>query len=185
MANSIFDKFGTLSASSLKDAFNALAKYAEKIESFSTEEKVKKELVELGKKYHITNDSDSRFWKLISENDKLSDDFLCYNCKYIDWRLACQHQSLSEYVIRKNIQFIDWVAISMHQTLSENFINEYKDKVNWDSISLTQRFGIKFAIENAKLLHPNIVKLNNNIPKEELVEILNILKLYHSLENEE
>ena len=53
----------------------------------------------------------------------------------IFWKLISINQKLSENFIREFKDNIDWNSISQYQKLSEDFIREFKNKINWNSIS--------------------------------------------------
>src|SRR5574343_266029 len=83
-------------------------------------------------------------WKCISENQKLSEEFIEKYSNKLNWFCISKYQKLSEEFIDKYKDNVDWEYISEYQTLSEKFIEKYKDKVDWYYISKYQKLSEKF-----------------------------------------
>ena len=86
-------------------------------------------------------------WVLISEYNKLSENFIREFQNYVDWDLISEYQKLSEEFIREFQDKVDWFYISKYQKLSENFIREFQDKMNWYHISKFQNLSENFIME--------------------------------------
>ena len=65
----------------------------------------------------------------------------------IDWRFISDNFRLSEEFIREFSDKVNWYNISYSQKLSEDFIREFKDKVNWSYISVYHKLSEEFCEE--------------------------------------
>ena len=83
-------------------------------------------------------------WKCISENQKLSDEFIEKYGDKVNWDNISIYQKLSESFIEKHYDKVYWGCISQYQTLSEEFIEKHKDNVYWNYISEYQTLSEKF-----------------------------------------
>ena len=91
--------------------------------------------------------SDKVNWYNISYSQKLSEDFIREFKDKVNWRLISNNQELSESFIREFKDKVDWSYISARQKLSESFIREFKDKVYWSHISCYQKLSDEFCKE--------------------------------------
>ena len=71
---------------------------------------------------------DKVYWGYISENQKLSEDFIKEFQDKVYWNYISKYQKLSEDFIREFQYKVDWIYISSYQKLSEDFIREFQDK---------------------------------------------------------
>ena len=83
-------------------------------------------------------------WSYISENQKLSEEFIERFKDKLDWRYISIYQKLSEAFIEKYKDNVNWHYISIYQKLSEPFIEKYQDKVSWGGISTHQLLSESF-----------------------------------------
>ena len=74
-------------------------------------------------------------WRIISEYQQLSPDFLEEFRDRISWRNVSQRPGLSEETIRRFQNYVIWPLICRHQKLTEGFIAEFADRVNWEPLS--------------------------------------------------
>jgi hypothetical protein len=88
-----------------------------------------------------------KYWKEISKDCQLSEEFIDAYQDELDWLCICRYQKLSEDFIRCHINKIKFGAISQYQKLSEDFIRDYKNKVDWKSISTYQTLSEDFIRE--------------------------------------
>ena len=111
-------------------------------------DKVKKEVEEVIKKYHL-NCSIEEFqnkvnWFEISKYQTLSENFIREFKDKVEWDWISIYQKLSEDFIKEFQNKVDWIEISANQILSEDFIREFQDKVYWDHISGWQTLSEDF-----------------------------------------
>jgi len=83
------------------------------------------------------------YWKDVSKNQKLSEDFIRENQDKVNWYCISKYQKLSEEFIREFQDKVDWYNISAYQKLSEEFIREFQDKVDWCWISKYQKLSFE------------------------------------------
>ena len=69
---------------------------------------------------------------------------------YTAWVFISQDQRLTEDFIREFKYKVKWSSISQKQILSEDYIREFKDKVDWVFISHYQRLTEDFILEIKK-----------------------------------
>jgi len=110
--------------------------------------------------------------KLCSSHHKMPK-FLIKHSSEIFWREISKNQKLSEEFIEKFENKVDWRRISSYQELSENFIRKFSNKVWWKEISESQKLSKEFIIEFIKKINFNRVRMNNKIKlsKEDIEEI--------------
>ena len=70
-------------------------------------------------------------WIDISQNYRLSEDFMIQYQDKLNWAYISQFQRLSEEFILKFHNRISWFKISKYQSLSREFINKHKNKLRW------------------------------------------------------
>jgi len=63
------------------------------------------------------------------------------------WLMISQEYKLTEEFIREYQDNVMWPIISKQQILSEDFIREFQDKVDWESIFKYQIFSEEFICE--------------------------------------
>ena len=83
-------------------------------------------------------------WDILSNNQKLSEDFIEKYIDKVDWHYISTYQTLSEEFIEKHIDKVDCSRISKYQTLSEEFIDKHSDNVIWYRISEYQKLSEEF-----------------------------------------
>ena len=102
-------------------------------------------------------------WVLISECQKLSEDFIREFRDRVDWWSISKYQKLSEDFIREFKARVDWECISWCQKLSEDFIREFQDRVDWEYISEYQKLSESFINERKDLLELNVIGKFQNL----------------------
>lgn len=70
----------------------------------------------------------------------------------MDWRMVSEVERLSEDFIRENKNSVYWRSISASQTLSEEFMLEMKEHVNWRDIAEHQTLSLPFVLGNMEHL---------------------------------
>ena len=119
---------------------------------------------------YYRKNKDTLDWYLISERQKLSEDFIREFHDKVHWGNISEYQKLSEDFIRKNQDKVSWYYISSHQKLSEDFIREFQDKVNWTYISKYQKLSEDFIREFKDEVRWDLIskyqKLSNKFRKE-------------------
>jgi hypothetical protein len=73
-------------------------------------------------------------WGVISDSQKLSEEFIREFQDKLSWWRISYHQTLSEDFIREFKDRVDWEGISKKQTLSDDFLEEFEDKIVWEEI---------------------------------------------------
>jgi hypothetical protein len=92
-------------------------------------------------------DKDKHFWKHISLDKKLSEEFIREFKDKVVWDYISSHQKLSEEFISEFHYKVEWLYISQHQKLSESFIRKFIDKVYGGYISIYQKLSEEFIRE--------------------------------------
>jgi hypothetical protein len=110
---------------------------------------------------------------LLSE-EKLQEyeiEYLIRNFKlsYTHWLYISQNQKLSEDFIEKYKDKVVWINVSINQILSEEFIEEFKNKVDWYFISLYQELSEEFIEKHSNLVSWNCI-FECQILSEEFIE---------------
>jgi hypothetical protein len=103
--------------------------------------KSEEELLELARKYG---------WKIISFNEKLSEDFIEKYQDKVDWESIPFFQELSEEFIKKFQDNVDWYYISECQKLSEDFVLNNFSKINIRALKENKYFDFN-NIRNTEL----------------------------------
>jgi hypothetical protein len=86
-------------------------------------------------------------WVSISQNKKLTEEFIRNFNVNLCWRSICRHQTLSESFIEEFCNEVYWLTISQFQTLSEDFIRNHQNDVGWGNISEEQKLSEEFIEE--------------------------------------
>jgi len=73
---------------------------------------------------------DHRIWKHISDNFKLSEDFMREFRKQLNWDCISRNQNLSEKFIKEMKNYIVWNHIVKYQSLSKEFIERMEEDYN-------------------------------------------------------
>ena len=102
-------------------------------------------------------------WFIISQYQKLSENFIREFSNKVDWNWISRYQKLSEDFIKEFQDKVNWFNISWYQELSENFIREFQDKVNWGEISERQELSKDFIEEFKDKIDFDSLKLNEKI----------------------
>jgi hypothetical protein len=97
---------------------------------------------------------------LISQRQKLSENFIAKFSRKVNWTYISKCQKLSEKFMKRYKFMIDWYWISRCQKLSEEFIKKYKKKIVIEEIEKNNQ--IKKNYKLCKILHTKII-LNDEI----------------------
>ena len=122
---------------------------------------------------YIKDNKDIVNWYLISDCQKLSEDFIREFKDYVNWGLISMYQTLSENFIREFEDRVSWASISKYQTLSEPFVREFKDKVDWYYISEYQILSEEFIRENKDKIDWNLISGNQKLSESFIREFKN------------
>ncbi|HNW65782.1 MAG TPA: hypothetical protein PKO10_01055 [Aliarcobacter cryaerophilus] len=115
-------------------------------------------------KYELVNVNNVN-WYNISQNQKLSEEFIREFADEVDWCYISIYQKLSEEFIREFASKVDWHHISINQKLSEGFIREFADKVNWWYISACQKLSEEFIREFSSKVYWINISINQKLSK--------------------
>ena len=75
-------------------------------------------------------------WKLLSQNQKMSEDFCLEFYDKIDWMTILNRGFISENFLRNHSNVIKWDYVSRSQmNLSIDFVREFQDKIEWRGFS--------------------------------------------------
>jgi hypothetical protein len=95
----------------------------------------------------------------------------------VKWYTISQNVKLSREFLREFQHRIDWIWICKYQTLTEETILEFKDKVYPTGISYYQRFSNEFIINNLDMLRPEWLLSNTKLELSDQVKLLLQLKI--------
>ena len=107
-----------------------------------------------------------------------TEEYMRKNVKTIYWSDISQNQKLSENFIRDFQDKVYWDYISYYQQLSEKFIIEFKDKVIWKYISTQQSLSENFIRKFKKKIYWYRISLNQKLSEDFIREFQNIISLY-------
>ena len=96
------------------------------------------------------------YWRGISANQNLSEEFIEKFQDKVNWRIISANQKLSEKIIKKFQNRVDWDNISIYQKLSEKFIEEFLDKVYCDAIVRYQKLSEEFIFKHWNILNHDL-----------------------------
>jgi len=98
------------------------------------------------------------WWGFVSQQVKLSEDFMIKYQDYLDWHLITNSQPLTEEFIRKMIHKINWDMLSYWHNISEDFIREFQEKLNWEIMLECRIFSKEFEEEFKDKINFNVKK---------------------------
>ena len=102
-----------------------------------------------------TENGEEEFWREISSDPNLSDDFIEKYAKKLNWYELCCHHPMTEEFIENNLLRVNWNAVCIYQKLSESFVERNSDKIIWFGLNRHQDFSNEF-IEKHKLRFENV-----------------------------
>ena len=93
----------------------------------------------------------NNLWRVISQYQKLSEDFIRDHQEHILWHEVSRYQKLSESFIEEFSHKVDWYNISRYQTLSEDFIeNNVFHRMRAQDIVQYQKLSDAFVLKHFK-----------------------------------
>ena len=101
--------------------------------------------------------------EILCSKQKLNEDFIERNSKFLDWNIISQSQKLSENFIIKHIDKLNWKLISIYQILSENFIDFHSSLLDWDMISSFQTLSEDFIIKHIDKINFNFISTSKKL----------------------
>lgn len=84
------------------------------------------------------------FWREISSDPNLSEEFIEKYSSKINWYELSVHYPMTEQFIEKYCNKVNWFAVCRHQKLSEDFIEKHSDRVLWFGLHYSQKLSEKF-----------------------------------------
>lgn len=90
------------------------------------------------------------------------------NLDFFDWQDISENEKLSEDFIEEFKDKLNWDLISLKQSLSKKFIIKYKDSVNWNILINKSENKEKFIMNYAEFINPSVIfKYSNNFIESE------------------
>lgn len=117
------------------------------------------------------NDLNSAEWYVISQNQKLTEDFIDKYNDRVNWVCISCFQNLSEEFIEKYRSVVSWNYISNHQVLSEKFIKKHKDVLYWNSIIINQKLSYELLEENLYRFSLYLSDINISKNKDAIIKL--------------
>lgn len=80
--------------------------------------------------------------------------------------MISQHQKLSEEFIHQHANLVDWCLVSSCQKLSEEFIHQHDNLVNWCLVSICQKLSEEFIKAHINLVDISVIGLYQYLSKD-------------------
>jgi len=119
---------------------------------------VRKELSIILNKYKWKSIADVD-WEAISQDVKLSEEFIAYFKDRVIWYLISTYQTLSEAFIEKFAKKVWWIEIATHQILSRDFVEKYRYRLDMLDLTGKKNFSLR-------MININRIYIADQVQKE-------------------